>query len=129
MWLVDLAGSERVSKIDVEGERLRESQFINKSLSALGDVISALASKNPHIPYRSHFSLSSSHLIEVSSISVCIYLLCYLWMLFFCSYSGTQSLRICSRAPLVSTSDLTFLLPLSTSHGLLLVIILKNCMD
>ncbi|CAM8876965.1 unnamed protein product [Rhodiola kirilowii] len=52
LWLVDLAGSERVGKIEIEGESLRESQFINKSLSALGDVISALASKTPHISYR-----------------------------------------------------------------------------
>ncbi|GFQ02950.1 kinesin-4 [Phtheirospermum japonicum] len=52
LWLVDLAGSERVSKIEVEGDRLRESQFINKSLSALADVIAALASKSAHTPYR-----------------------------------------------------------------------------
>ena len=56
LWLVDLAGSERVARTEVEGERLKESQFINKSLSALGDVISALASKSVHIPYR-HFSI------------------------------------------------------------------------
>ena len=59
LWLVDLAGSERVGRIEVEGERLKESQFINKSLSALGDVISALASKPAHIPYR-HISLPLS---------------------------------------------------------------------
>lgn len=53
LWLVDLAGSERLAKTDVQGDRLKEAQNINRSLSALGDVISALAAKSNHIPYRS----------------------------------------------------------------------------
>ncbi len=51
--LVDLAGSERQSKTGATGERLREATKINLSLSALGNVISALVdSKSRHIPYR-----------------------------------------------------------------------------
>ncbi|KAJ1458731.1 P-loop containing nucleoside triphosphate hydrolase protein [Pelagophyceae sp. CCMP2097] len=50
--LVDLAGSERLSKTNATGDRLKEAQAINKSLSALGDVIQALSKKNGHVPYR-----------------------------------------------------------------------------
>ncbi|KAK7358285.1 hypothetical protein VNO77_00212 [Canavalia gladiata] len=52
LHLVDLAGSERVDRSEVTGDRLKEAQHINKSLSALGDVIFALSQKSPHIPYR-----------------------------------------------------------------------------
>ncbi|XP_020238915.1 kinesin-like protein KIN-14I isoform X3 [Cajanus cajan] len=52
MHLVDLAGSERVDKSEATGDRLKEAQHINKSLSALGDVIASLAQKNQHVPYR-----------------------------------------------------------------------------
>ena len=50
--LVDLAGSERLDKTRVEGERLKETLAINKSLSSLADVISALKENSKHIPYR-----------------------------------------------------------------------------
>jgi len=52
LTLVDLAGSERVGKSGAEGAQLKEAQSINKSLSALGDVISALTTGHKHIPYR-----------------------------------------------------------------------------
>ncbi|XP_034996508.1 kinesin-like protein KIF17 isoform X5 [Zootoca vivipara] len=51
--LVDLAGSERQSKTGAVGERLKEATKINLSLSALGNVISALADgRCRHVPYR-----------------------------------------------------------------------------
>ncbi|XP_050100574.1 osmotic avoidance abnormal protein 3 [Anopheles aquasalis] len=51
--LVDLAGSERQSKTGATGDRLKEATKINLSLSALGNVISALVDgKTKHIPYR-----------------------------------------------------------------------------
>lgn len=51
---VDLAGSERVKKSGAMGQVLKEAQAINKSLSALGDVIRSLTANQPHIPYRNH---------------------------------------------------------------------------
>ncbi|TMW62896.1 hypothetical protein Poli38472_005514 [Pythium oligandrum] len=50
--LVDLAGSERLSRSNATGDRLKEAQAINKSLSALADVFQALAKKSAHVPYR-----------------------------------------------------------------------------
>uniref|UniRef100_A0A0G4FSF9 Kinesin-like protein n=1 Tax=Chromera velia CCMP2878 TaxID=1169474 RepID=A0A0G4FSF9_9ALVE len=53
LYLVDLAGSEKVGKTGAEGSTLDEAKMINKSLSALGNVINALTDpKVKHIPYR-----------------------------------------------------------------------------
>lgn len=52
LFLVDLAGSERVRRSQVEGDQLKEAGFINKSLSALGNVMEALDRKASHVPYR-----------------------------------------------------------------------------
>lgn len=66
--LVDLAGSERLEKSGAgsDKDRLKETQNINKSLSALGDVIAALGEKgdgksDKHIPYRNS---KVRHLVE-----------------------------------------------------------------
>ncbi|XP_033111801.1 kinesin-like protein KIF25 isoform X2 [Anneissia japonica] len=52
LQLVDLAGSECVGMSGVTGAALRETSFINRSLSALADVLAALAEERSHIPYR-----------------------------------------------------------------------------
>ncbi|KAF1328885.1 Kinesin-like protein, partial [Globisporangium splendens] len=46
--LVDLAGSERASRSNVSGDRLKETQAINKSLSCLADVFTAIGNKSSH---------------------------------------------------------------------------------
>lgn len=57
LYCCDLAGSEKVGKTDARGQTLEEAKMINKSLSALGNVINALteganSKKAAFIPYR-----------------------------------------------------------------------------
>ena len=54
LTLVDLAGSERAGKTGATGDRLKEAQSINMSLSALGDVIGCLSSGEKFVPYRNN---------------------------------------------------------------------------
>ncbi|GMH85714.1 hypothetical protein TrST_g4791 [Triparma strigata] len=52
--LIDLAGSERVKKSGVHGVGMQEAQSINKSLTCLSDVISALSNESKFVPYRNN---------------------------------------------------------------------------
>lgn len=52
--LVDLAGSERLKKSEVTGDAQKEAIEINKSLTALGDVMEALTKNHKQVPYRNH---------------------------------------------------------------------------
>ncbi|KAG9282920.1 kinesin-like protein KIF25 [Astyanax mexicanus] len=63
LQLVDLAGSECVGMSGVSGAALWESSCINRSLSALSDVLGALAEQRPHVPYRNS---KLTHLLQDS---------------------------------------------------------------
>uniref|UniRef100_A0A8C5M6N7 Kinesin-like protein n=1 Tax=Leptobrachium leishanense TaxID=445787 RepID=A0A8C5M6N7_9ANUR len=63
LTLCDLAGSERISKTEATGQRLVEAAAINKSLTALGQVFSALKSNALHVPYRNS---KLTHLLQPS---------------------------------------------------------------
>ncbi|KAF3667554.1 hypothetical protein FXO38_08528 [Capsicum annuum] len=66
LWLMDLAGgSERLVKINVQGDRLKEAQNINRSLSSLGDMISALVNRSSDIPYR--WGIKALMFVQISS--------------------------------------------------------------
>ena len=60
------AGSERVGRSEATGDRLEEAKHINRSLSALGDVMAALAQRNTkHVPFR------NSKLTQLLQDSLC----------------------------------------------------------
>lgn len=61
LHLVDLAGSERLDKSGSTGERLKETQNINRSLSSLADVFAAKAEGRSHVPFRNS---KLTHLME-----------------------------------------------------------------
>merc|ERR1712048_551427 len=61
LHLADLAGSERLSKSGAEGDRLKETQNINRSLSCLADVFLAKAEGRSHVPFRNS---KLTHLME-----------------------------------------------------------------
>jgi len=52
LTVVDLAGSERVKKSGASGAQFREATHVNGSLLALGNVVSAMADRKNHVPYR-----------------------------------------------------------------------------
>jgi hypothetical protein len=60
--LVDLAGTERLDMSpNVSGQRAAETKFINKSLSSLTDVLTAIRQKKSHVPFRDS---TLTHLLE-----------------------------------------------------------------
>merc|ERR1712125_66268 len=61
LHLVDLAGSERLDKSGSTGDRLKETQNINRSLSSLVDVFLARSERRVHVPFRNS---KLSHLME-----------------------------------------------------------------
>ena len=65
MLIISLAGSEKMSKSGVTGQAMKETQHINKSLSALGDVMEGLDKKAKHIPFRNS---KLTYLLQVSFV-------------------------------------------------------------
>jgi kinesin family protein 5 len=101
--LVDLAGSERIAKTGAEGQRLKEAQKINQSLTTLGMVIMALTtSGSKHIPFRnSKLTLILKDSLGGSSKTT---LLCTASRLKKHSEESIQTLYFASRAKIIKNS-------------------------
>lgn len=85
-YWVGLGCSERLARSQAEGQRAKEACSINKSLSSLGDVFAALASKSAHIPYRNS---KLTHLLQVTcplTIKCCP----HVWELWMTCHVGTR---------------------------------------
>ena len=101
--LVDLAGSERIAKTGAEGQRLKEAQKINQSLTTLGMVIMALTTPGTkHIPFRnSKLTLILRDSLGGSSKTT---LLCTASRLKRHSEESIQTLYFASRAKTIKNS-------------------------
>jgi len=103
MHLVDLAGSERADKTEATGDRLKEAQHINKSLSALGDVISSLAQKSAHVPYRNskltQLLQDSLGMVFAIPLTTCDIVFLSFWLrmkCFMCLRRASKDSHVCS---------------------------------
>ena len=101
--LVDLAGSERIAKTGAEGQRLKEAQKINQSLTTLGMVIMSLTTPgSKHIPFRnSKLTLILKDSLGGSSKTT---LLCTASRLKRHSEESIQTLYFASRAKTIKNS-------------------------
>ena len=101
--LVDLAGSERITKTGAEGQRLKEAQKINQSLTTLGMVIMALTTPgSKHVPFRnSKLTLILRDSLGGSSKTT---LLCTASRLKRHSEESIQTLYFASRAKAIKNS-------------------------
>lgn len=70
LTMVDLAGSERISKTEATGQRLVEAAAINKSLSSLGQVFTALRKGDAHVPYRNSKLYVRTCIVSLVSLHV-----------------------------------------------------------
>lgn len=119
--LVDLAGSERVNKSGAAGQALKEAQNINKSLSALGDVIAARAQKQAHVPFRNS---TLTYLLQdsLSQDSKTLMIVCCSPMIYnaeetFCSLNFAARVRSVELGKVTKNTATSAAPPSSTGSG------------